>query len=76
MGQYARLVARNDGDVDVLPELTDDAKSELGIASLGHGIRLFAAIDRASTAPASTSTTQGTSALRATVSSVPTPSAD
>ena len=35
MSHYARLVACSDGDVDVLHELTDDAKSEPGIASLG-----------------------------------------
>ncbi len=42
--QYAAAFAENDIDGDVLPELTADDLSGLGVASIGHRRRLLAAI--------------------------------
>ncbi|MFN0317521.1 MAG: AAA family ATPase [Burkholderiales bacterium] len=44
MGQYAQAFEANDIDVDLLPELTDEALRQLGVASLGHRLRVLAAI--------------------------------
>ena len=44
MGQYAQAFESNDIDLDLLPELTDEALLHLGVASLGHRLRLLAAI--------------------------------
>src|SRR5690349_8514398 len=58
MGQYAQAFEANDIDVDLLPELTDEAFRQLGVASLGHRLRLLAAIRTDHTVTASTSTVQ------------------
>ena len=47
MGQYAQAFEANDIDVDLLPELTDEALRQLGVSSLGHRLRLLAAIKSA-----------------------------
>ena len=36
LGQYEQAFRDNDVDADVLPELTADDLSELGVASVGH----------------------------------------
>jgi len=55
LGQYAEVLAENDVDLDVLPQLSDDDLKELGL-SLGHRRKLLAALrepeSRAATAPA------------------------
>jgi hypothetical protein len=44
LGQYAEAFAANDIDSEVLPELTADDLTGLGIASIGHRRKLLAAI--------------------------------
>ena len=44
LGQYEQAFRDNDIDAEVLPELTADDLSELGVASLGHRKRLLDAI--------------------------------
>ena len=44
MGQYAQAFESNDIDLDLLPELTDEALRHVGVASVGHRLRLLAAI--------------------------------
>ena len=44
--QYARVLAENDVDLDVLPDLSDDDLKELGL-SLGHRRRLRRALTEA-----------------------------
>jgi class 3 adenylate cyclase len=46
LGQYARVLAENDVDLDVLHHLSDDDLRELGL-SLGHRRRLLAALHEA-----------------------------
>ena len=53
LGQYAQLLAENDIDFEVLPRLTDDNLRELGL-SLGHRVKLKAAIDSLSPQKSST----------------------
>lgn len=52
MGQYAEAFESNDIDVDLLPELTEEALRHLGVASLGHRLRLLAVIKGGNTATA------------------------
>jgi class 3 adenylate cyclase len=47
MQQYAQAFESNDIDVDLLCELTDEGLIHLGVISLGHRLRLLAAIARA-----------------------------
>ena len=58
MGQYAQAFETNDIDVDLLPELNEESLRQLGVASLGHRLRLLAAIKTGSAATASTGTVQ------------------
>src|SRR5690348_12419785 len=44
LGQYEQVFRDNDVDADLLPGLTADDLSELGITSLGHRKRLLAAV--------------------------------
>src|SRR5215475_11136535 len=44
LGQYAEAFAANDIDGEVLPELTADDLTGLGITSIGHRRKLLAAI--------------------------------
>jgi hypothetical protein len=44
LGRYAEAFAANDIDSEVLPELTADDLTGLGIASIGHRRKLLAAI--------------------------------
>jgi len=64
LGQYADLFARNDIDIDVLPELSERDLEQLGI-SLGHRKKLLKAIATLSEAP-------GASSLEAPVREEPT----
>jgi class 3 adenylate cyclase/tetratricopeptide (TPR) repeat protein len=50
LGQYAEAFARNDIDIEVLPELTEDDLKELGL-SLGHRRKLLKAIETLSGQP-------------------------
>jgi class 3 adenylate cyclase len=68
LGQYAPAFAANDIDGEVLPELTADDLTGLGITSIGHRRRLLAAIaalrsggskPRAKTAPIPTAAVGG-----------------
>ena len=54
LGQYAEAFARNDIDIEVLPELTEDDLRELGL-SLGHRRKLLKAI---ATLPEAAETTE------------------
>lgn len=47
LAQYAQSFESNDIDVDILRELTDEGLRHLGVASLGHRLRLLAAIKSA-----------------------------
>src|SRR6476646_8822713 len=58
MGRYAQAFEANDIDVDLLSELNEEALRQLGVASLGHRLRLLAAIKTVSAATASTSTAE------------------
>jgi hypothetical protein len=44
LGQYASVFAANDIDAEVLPELTADDLTGLGITSIGHRRKLLAGI--------------------------------
>ena len=44
LGQYEQAFRDNDIDAEVLPELTADDLTELGVASIGHRRKLLAAI--------------------------------
>ncbi len=43
LGQYSAVLAENDVDLDILPQLTDTDLKELGF-SLGHRRKLLAAL--------------------------------
>jgi class 3 adenylate cyclase len=58
MVQYAQAFESNDIDLDLLPELTDDALRHLGVASLGHRLRLLTAIKNRNTTEAPTNAAQ------------------
>lgn len=60
MGQYAQAFEANDIDVDLLPELTDEALRQLGVSSFGHRLRLQAAIKSAKVSSTSAITSQAT----------------
>ena len=44
MAQYADAFEDNDIDIDLLPDLNDQALKDLGVASVGHRLRLLSAI--------------------------------
>jgi hypothetical protein len=43
LGQYTQAFEANDIEVELVPELTDEALRQLGVSSLGHRLRLLAA---------------------------------
>ena len=51
LGRYADVLAENDIDLDILPDLTDQDLAQLGL-SLGHRRKLMAAAQRGIAAPA------------------------
>src|SRR5437762_14375469 len=56
LGQYTQVFAENDVDFEVLPRLTDDNLKELGL-TLGHRVKLKAAIEALSPDESSTQPT-------------------
>lgn len=68
MGQYVEAFESNDVDVDLLPELTDEALRDLGVVSLGHRLRLLSAIKRGNTATGAISAAQADVAQSSTAS--------
>ena len=46
LGQYADAFNENEIGVDLLPRLTDEGLEKLGVAVMGHRIRLLDAIAR------------------------------
>ena len=43
LGQYADAFEENDIDESLLPDLTDEALERLGVASMGHRLKLLKA---------------------------------
>ena len=65
LGQYADTFAENEIDFQLLPELTDDVLEKMGIAVIGHRLKLLRAIAALSEA--------GTEAKSPYISSSPEP---
>src|SRR3954470_2328776 len=71
MDQYARAFESNNIDVDLLPDLTDDGLRNLGVTSLGHRMRLLAAIKTGNRVTWASATEHGISHPHASIASAP-----
>ena len=72
LGKYADLFAKNDVDMNVLPQLTEEHLEKLGV-SLGHRIRLLKAIEELSESPRRAETQSRTPTTEVSVPRVVTP---
>jgi class 3 adenylate cyclase/predicted ATPase len=51
LGQYAAAFHDNDIEFELLPRLTDEQLKELGVSSMGHRMKILAAIEKSSGQP-------------------------